>query len=182
MKNIIYIILLLTLSFSYAQNNEQQKEEQRIQKIKNELTALSASNTGLTENLKTEIDVLNITLPNFLKAVANVHKLNISASEALNQISISPSFPDVTVTNLLVFLCKEYQLTIDFTGNILAVKTYQNIEKPKERVIPISYDPSSNNLSIDVKGDKLYDVFKSALNDQKSGIRTSLVSFSSLDK
>jgi len=68
MKHILYIVLFLSFSFSFAQVNEQQKEEQRVQKIKNELTALSATNSGLTENLKTEIDVVNITLPNFLKA------------------------------------------------------------------------------------------------------------------
>lgn len=156
MKKIIYILFLICFSFSFAQ-----KEEQRIENIKNQLTALSVTNNGLTENLKTEITVKDIQLSTFLKAVAEVHKLNINSSNDLNNIIISPSFPDVTVTNLLVFLCKEHQLTIDFTGNILAVKRYKEPQKKEEkRIIPITYNPASSSISIDAKTDKLYDVFK----------------------
>ncbi|WP_299884431.1 general secretion pathway protein GspD [uncultured Lacinutrix sp.] len=161
MKKIIYIILLFYFSFSFAQ-----KEEQRIETIKNQLTALSVTNNGLTENLKTEITVKDIQLSTFLKAVAEVHKLNINSSNDLNNIIISPSFPDVTVTNLLVFLCKEHSLTIDFTGNILAVKKYQEPQKEiEERIIPITYIPANKSISIDAKGDKLYDVFKKIMDN-----------------
>lgn len=161
-KTLLYISLLLTVAFGYSQNEEQQ----RIKNIENQLTALSVSNSGLTENLKTELDVNNITLSNFLKAIANVHQLNINPSQGLDGISISPSFPDVTVQNLLIFLCKEYKLTIDFTGNILAVKQYTAPqEEPKERIIPIAYNPSNNSVSIDAKNDKLYDVFKRIMDE-----------------
>ena len=84
---------------------------------------------GLTENVKTEINVDNITLANFLLAVSDVHKVNINVSPELNQISIANNFTDVSVADLLVFLCKEYNLTIDFTGNILSIKQY--FEPPK---------------------------------------------------
>ncbi len=161
MKKIILIILLLCFSFSFAQ-----KEEQRIENIKIQLEVLSVNNNGLTENLKTEITVKDIELSTFLKAVAEVHKLNINSSNELNSIIISPSFPDVTVTNLLVFLCKEHKLTIDFTGNILAVKRYQEPRKEEEeRVIPITYNPSNSSISIDAKNDKLYDVFKKIMDN-----------------
>ncbi len=161
MKRLILIILLFCFSFSFAQ-----KEEQRIENIKNQLEVLSLNNNGLTENLKTEITVKDIELSTFLKGVAEVHKLNINSSNELNSIIISPSFPDVTVTNLLVFLCKEHKLTIDFTGNILAVKRYQEQKKEEEeRVIPITYNPSNSSISIDAKNDKLYDVFKKIMDN-----------------
>lgn len=155
MKKILYILLLLSFSFSFAQ-----KEDQRIQNIKNQLTALSLTNVGLTENVKTEIQVTDISLSNFLLGLSEIHKVNINVDPNLNQ-TIKNNFTNVTVADLLVFLCKEYDLTIDFTGNILSVKKYVEAPKqPEERIIPIHFDPTSNNVSLDVKNDKLYDVFK----------------------
>jgi len=161
MKKILYILLFVNFTFAFAQ-----KEDVRIQKIKNQLTVLSTESVGLTENLKTEVSVSNISLSNFLLALAEVHKLNLNVSQELNQISISPKFPNVIVTDLLVYLCKEYNLTIDFTGNILSFKPYKEIpEAPEKRIIPITYDPNSNTISIDAKADKLYDVFKKIMDE-----------------
>jgi len=155
MKKIL-LILLLSTCFCLAQQNDN-----RIETIKNQLTTLSVDNVGLTENVKTEINVNNITLPNFLLAVSNVHKLNINVAPELSSITLANNFSNVTVSDLLVFLCKEYDLSIDFTGNILSVKKHLKlVEAPQEKVIPVNYNPNGNLLTIDVKGDKLYDVFK----------------------
>lgn len=162
MKKILYLLLLLNMSFSFAQEDN----KQRIQNIKHQLEILSTETLGLTENVKTEVNVNNITLANFLLAVSDVHKVNINVAPELNQITIANNFTNVTVADLLVFLCKEYNLTIDFTGNILSIKKYQ--EKPKEteeRIIPILYNPANNSISIDAKGDKLYDVFKTIMDE-----------------
>ena len=158
MKNLIYI-LLLTVTFGFSQN-----EEQRLQKIKNQLTILSTDNSGLTENVKTDINVNNITLSNFLLAISDVHKVNINVSPELNQTTIANNFSNVTVADLLLFLCKEYGLTIDFTGNILSIKKYQKPqEEPEERIVPVAFNPSNNTISIDAKSDKLYEVFKTIM-------------------
>lgn len=150
------LILLLSTCFCLAQQNNN-----RIENLKNQLTALSVDNVGLTENVKTEISVNNITLPNFLLAISNIHKLNINVSPQLSNITLANNFSNVTVSDLLVFLCKEYDLNIDFTGNILSVKKHlKPIEKPENKVIPVLYTPNSNLLSIDAKGDNLYDLFK----------------------
>ena len=155
MKKITYILVLLC-GISFAQT-----EEERIEAIKNELSLLSQNTTGLAENIKTEIQVTNISLTNLLIAVSEVHKINIHSDPQLNQIIIANNFPNVTVADLLVFLCKEYKLTIEFTSNILAVKPYVIPPKEKvERVIPINYDTNSSFISIDAQGDKLSDVFK----------------------
>ncbi|MFD0963853.1 type II secretion system protein GspD [Pseudofulvibacter geojedonensis] len=155
MKKILLIFLLSTC-FCLAQQNDS-----RIENIKNQLTALSVDNLGLTENVKTEISVNNITLPIFLLAVSNIHKININVSPELNNITLANNFSNVTVSDLLVFLCKEYDLNIDFTGNILSIKKHHKpVEAPLEKIIPVNYNPNSNLLSIDAKGDKLYDVFK----------------------
>lgn len=166
MKKILYIILFTSCYLSFAQPQNGLEEQQRIQNIKNQLIILSTETVGLTENVKTEISVNNITLSNFLLAVSDVHKVNINVAPELNQITLANSFTNVSVADLLIFLCKEYQLTIDFTGNILSIKKYQNLpQQTEERIIPIVYDPNSNIISIDAKGDKLYDVFKRIMDE-----------------
>ncbi|MAB49469.1 MAG: general secretion pathway protein GspD [Flavobacteriaceae bacterium] len=161
MKKILYI-LLLSVSISYAQDDE----KQRISQIKNQLEILAIEVSGLNDVFKTEINATDLTLANLLLAVADVHKLNINPSQELNNQTISPSFPNVIVSDLLVFLCKEYSLTIDFTGTIMSVKRYtKEIEKPEKRVVPVVYDPNESNISIDAKGDKLYDVFKRIMDE-----------------
>jgi len=155
MKKILFILLFSTC-FCLAQQSDN-----RIENIKNQLTALSIDNVGLTENVKTEISVNNITLPNFLLAISNVHKLNFNVSPQLNNIKIANNFSNVTVSDLLIFLCKEYNLSIDFTGNILSIKKNMNpVEATIEKEIPIIYSPSNNLISIDAKDDNLYTVFK----------------------
>ena len=159
MKKTLYILLMLLLSIgaSFAQNDE----EQRISKLKQQLEILAVEVSGLNDVYKTEIDATNLTLSNLLLAVADVHKLNINPSEDLDTPRISPSFPNVIVSDLLIFLCKEYNLTIDFTGTIMSVKNHvKEIKKPEERIIPITYNLNNNTISIDAKDDKLYDVFK----------------------
>ena len=161
MKKTILIITLLICGFSHAQD-----QDQRILKIKNQLEFLATEVNGLTENVKTEINVDNITLSNFLLAISEVHKVNINISSQLKQISIANNFTDVSVADLLIFLCKEYNLTIDFTGNILSIKQFISApDIPKKRIIPIAYNPSNQTISIDAKGDSLYDVFKRIMED-----------------
>lgn len=159
-KLLLPIMLLIALAPGLAQDGE----AQRLQTIKNQLTILSADNSGFTENVKTDISISNITLANFLLAVSDVHKVNFNVSPELNSITIAPNFSNVSVADLLVYLCKEYELSIDFTGNILSIKKYQKPQKePEERIIPIAYNPSNNTVSIDAKGDKLYEVFKTIM-------------------
>jgi type IV pilus assembly protein PilQ len=156
MKNVFIIFILLTSFFGYSQ-----KEDPRIANIRNQLEILATDNAGLTENYKTEIQISTITLSNFLIALSDVHKVNINVAPELSQITLTNNFTNVTVSDLLVFLCKEYDLTIDFTGNILSIKKYQKpAEVIQERTIPVEFNPNNNTISIDAKNDNLYDVFK----------------------
>lgn len=164
MKRILYI-LLVTVQLGFAQS-QVSLENSRIQTIKNQLEVLTVDNVGLTEQVKTEINVSNITLSNFLLAISEVHKVNINLSPELNQITIVNNFSNVTVADLLVFLCKEYGLAIDFTGNILSIKKYvPPVSVPEERFIPIAFEPGDSTISIDAKNDKLYDVFKRIMDE-----------------
>ncbi len=160
MKKIILIILFCFVQFAVFG-----QEQQRIEAIKTQIEALAVDNVGLAENVKTDISVTNVSLSSFLLAVADIHKLNFNISSELNKISVATNFPNVTVADLLVFLCKEYELTIEFTGNILSIKKYiKPIEKIAVKEIPIQFDIKTERISLDIKSDSLYTVFKKIMN------------------
>lgn len=157
MKKLLFIIFLFT-HICFSQN-----DDSRLLNIKNKLELLSMESPGLNEEIKTDIDVRNITLENLLLGLSNIHKININLSQELNQITLVNNFTNVTVADLLVFLCKEYGLTIDFTGNIISIKKY--IQPKEEPQISVVYDPSNNTVSIDANSNKLYDVFKDIMDE-----------------
>jgi len=153
MRQLLPYIFFLTGLLGFAQDNK------RIDMIRNNIEAIAADTPGLTERVN--INIKEASLSDFLIAVSEIHKVNLSVSPKLKQISIVNNFTDVTVGDLLVFLSKEYNLSIDFTGNILAIKPY---EAPKEivaeKIIDVTYDPSGDLLTLNLKDDKLYDAFK----------------------
>lgn len=157
MKKILILLISFVFQFTFSQEN-------RIQQLKNNIDAISADAPGLSE--KTNINIKEASLSSFLLAIAEVHKLNISVAPNLNQINIINNFTDVNVGDLLIFFCKEYNLSIDFSGNILSIKSYEKpIEKETIKIIDVSYDLSSNLLSLNLKEDKLYDVSKKIMDE-----------------
>ncbi|GAA3774490.1 type II and III secretion system protein [Flavobacterium ginsengiterrae] len=152
MKRIITLFFILIFQISFSQEN-------RILQLKNNIESISADAPGLNE--KVNVNIKEASLSSFLLAVSQIHKLNFSVAGNLNQINIVNNFSNVTVGDLLIFLCKEYNLTIDFTGNILSIKKYEKpVEIQKTKEIDVLYDYANDLLSLNLKDDKLYDVFR----------------------
>jgi len=162
MRIITTVLLLLFFQLSFSQ-------DLRIQKIRTNIESIIPDAPGLNE--KVNIKIKEAPLASFLLAVSEVHKLNISVAPNLSQINIVNNFSDVTVVDLLVFLCKEYNLTIDFTGNILSIRTYEKpVEKLADKIIDVRYDLSGDLLSLNLKDDKLYDAFKRIMDESGKNI------------
>ncbi len=160
MNRIFISLLLLFLIYGSCYS----QETSRIITIENKLELLKISTPGLDEPIN--INIAQTTLANFLLAISKVHSLNINVSPELNSINIVNNFSDVTVKDILIFLIKEYNLEIDFTGNILSVKKY--VEPPKDnkaKEIIVVYSPSKHLLSLDLKKDKLDRVFRKIMDD-----------------
>ncbi|MCF6347029.1 MAG: general secretion pathway protein GspD [Flavobacteriaceae bacterium] len=156
MKNYINLKFALVLFFVCLATNLT-AQQNRIEQLKTKLESIIIDAPGLSQ--KAEINVNNVALSDFLQALATAHNINVNIHPDLNQISISNNFSNATVADVLIFVCKEYDLNINFTGNILSI--YKFIEqKPKHRKIPINYNPVSDNLSIDLQQDTLHIVFK----------------------
>lgn len=158
MKRFLYIVFLLIIFRAAGQ------EPDRIQNIQNNLELLALENSELSKNLKLDINVTNVTLPNFLIAVSKVHNLNLTVSPNLENVTIVNNFSEVSVADLLVFLCKEYGLTIDFTGNILSIKKYSPpAPEVLEKKIGVDYDRTGNLISLDLKNDPLGKAFRAIM-------------------
>ncbi|PRX57207.1 type II secretion system protein GspD [Flagellimonas meridianipacifica] len=152
-----YLVLIPLLLLFLSANSQ----EERIRSLRNNLEALAMDNPAYNETLKLEVNVSSVSLPNFLMAVSKVHQLNLSVSNDIANITIINNFSNVTISDLLLFLCKEYNLTIDFTGSILAIKSYRPTPvTPVEKVVQIGYDPNSGLISMDIGNDPLEKVFR----------------------
>ncbi len=152
-----FILIYITV-FVWSIGFAQEYDEQRIQTIQNQLTALTIDIEGLDERI--DITMQQASLATFLVAISEVHNINIDANPQLQNIRIINNFKDVTVADVLLYLCKTYDLSIDFTGTILYIKLYDEpVEEPEERVIPISFDPTTQNLTLELKSDNLSEAF-----------------------
>ncbi|WP_243743993.1 type II secretion system protein GspD [Tenacibaculum caenipelagi] len=122
------------------------------------LDSLQTKIIGL--NKKVDFSVNDIELPIFIRSVANTHKVNISIDPSLNNYTLSHNFSDATVSNILLYLCKEYSLTIEPLGNILSIKKYAPKLVFEKRNIPVKYDSVTDKFSIELINDTLSVAFK----------------------
>ena len=161
-KNILiigFILCLGALSFAQQPPANTTNEQNRIATIENKLKLFAVDVPALSDPVN--INISNTNLLNFLRAVSQVNKINISVSEELSSINIINGFNNVSVQELLIFLTKEYQLDIDFTGNILSIRKYTPpVQAPVEKEVIANYDVSRETLSTDFNNDPLPKVFR----------------------
>lgn len=179
MQKLIYILgivscLLLSVT-TYAND--------RIKQIENQLSAMTAEMPGLEE--KVQMSVSGVSIQEFMRGIADAHKLNISVDPAIQQEVVN-NFANATVSDVLIFICKEYELSINFIGSIMSIVKYDApkpvvVETPK-KVIQINYDKSGDKLFLDLNDDSLETVAKLITQKSKknmvlaSGVTPKLVS------
>jgi hypothetical protein len=164
-KYVVMLICVFTAQVLLAQ----EYDEARIQQLETRLASISTEVPGLSEKL--DITMQQANLSTFLLAISEVHSVNIDVHPDLQGIQIINNFKDVLVSDVLVYLSKNYNLTIDFTGTILFVKGLkEEIVKEGEREIPLLYDPSTQTLSVDLQNDNLANAFKSISDISGKGI------------
>ena len=155
-NNILKIVVCISLIFSI---NALGQNTNRISQLRLQLESVSVDSPGLLE--KADINVSNVILPDFLRALANAHKVNLNISPELGTLVISNNYSNATVGDILIFLCKEYNLTLDLTGNIIAIKKLKTPKKATlKKIIPISYDPILDLITIELTQDSLFVAFK----------------------
>lgn len=179
MKKNIYIVaifgcLLLSLN-TFGQD--------RIQKIENQLTVLTTDMPGLDE--KVQMSVSGVSIQEFMRGIADAHKLNISVDPSIQQTIVN-NFSNATVSDVLIFICKEYNLNINFIGSIMSIVKYSAPEpvktEPIKQELKISYNLNKDELTLDLKNDSIDAVVKAITQKSQknvilaSGISPKLVS------
>lgn len=147
---IVVIVVCVFLSLSlYA--------DDRIKQIESKLNSLTTEIPGLEETV--ELSVSGVSIQEFMRGLADAHKLNVSVDPSINQ-SIVNNFVSATVSDVLIFICKEYNLDINFIGSIMSIVKY---EKPKEitvKTLNIDYNSSTDKLSLDLKNNPIDEVVR----------------------
>ncbi|HBF20534.1 MAG TPA: hypothetical protein DDW81_10575, partial [Cryomorphaceae bacterium] len=155
------LILFLTLSFSlWAQ-------EDRFMLLKQQMDLVTSQSPGLEEPV--DLSVSNVPLKEFLRALGNSNKVNISVDPKVEGQVIN-NFNNVTVAEVLLFLAKQYSLDYDFTGNIIYAKPYMIEPDPivrEPKTIPMTYGSETGLITMELKNDSLPKVVK--LLTQKTG-------------
>ena len=135
--------------------------QDRIKQIETQLKSMTTEVPGLEENV--QMSVSGVSIQEFMRGIADAHKLNISVDPTIKQ-DIVNNFANATVSDVLLFVCKEYNLKINFIGTIMSIVKYE-VPKPVIIKIPkkelaISYNKAKDELTLDLKNDSLDAVVK----------------------
>ncbi len=152
-KNILLIVLLIILS-------NQVRSQDRFVILENKLSELAKENSGLNEEI--EISVNGASVQEFIRGVANSANINIDVDPSLD-ISIVNNFVGVKVSDILVFLARQYNLDISNIGSIITVEAFKEPKVPvlkKIDKINVTYNARNDLLSYDLANDTLWKVLK----------------------
>lgn len=152
----IFLLTCICCLLCFAKAHAQQPFN-RFSLIKHDLETLSDSlATGLSESAN--FSVVNIPLHELLRGVAETHHLNVSIHPALNQ-RVTNNFKDVSVKDMLLFLCQEYDLNIRFLGSIMSFHPFEKPAPPalpyEEERLDITYSSANDKLSVNLNRDSL---------------------------
>jgi len=113
---------------------------------------------GLSQNI--DVTVSDLPLTEFLRNIANSTGLNLNIDNAI-QGSVTNNFTNVPAIDVLIFLCKEYNLYVTITGRIISISKIENppAEVPLKK-INIIYDSVTHLISMDLVNDSLMRVLK----------------------
>jgi type IV pilus assembly protein PilQ len=148
-KRILFALIIFVPNYIGAQDKYDQLNEKLIK--------MAINVPSLDENVN--ISVTKASIQEFLRAVANNSGLNIDVDPTLN-ITVINNFSDVKVRDLLVYLCRQYDLELNIIGNIFNIYKNQKNESIKPKVGKVDFDTLSNVVSIDFSNVTLNDAIR----------------------
>jgi type IV pilus assembly protein PilQ len=135
--------------------------QDRFEQLEKKLSSMVAKVPELNETV--DISVNGVSIQEFLRGIANNVKININVDPALTYKVVN-NFTEVRVLDILLFVCREYNLDIKTVGNIISVIPYaeQVVDKPKkiEKRFVVNYEKASDLLSLELNNDSLVSVAK----------------------
>lgn len=126
--------------------------QDKFETMSSNLEQLSKEVPALNE--KVNISIAKASIQEFLRGVANNTGLNIDVDPSIN-ITVVNNFSDVKVRDLLVYLCRQYNLELKIIGNIFNIYKSTQPEITLPRNIPLKYDSSTNLVTFDYNNELL---------------------------
>lgn len=148
----LYTILFLFIGFRTVIYGQ----EDRFQQIENQLDAMIVDVPGLETPV--EYTLSGISAQEFLTALGISNNVNINVDPSID-INIYNSFTNVTVSEVILFMAKKYDLQVDFIGSIISISKYEKpvVIEPFVRKIPeITYDTVRSRISMNLSNDSLF--------------------------
>ncbi|HKC69662.1 MAG TPA: hypothetical protein VKG26_15600, partial [Bacteroidia bacterium] len=135
--------------------------QDRIEVLDQKLKELSKTVPQLKE--KVEFSLNGSSIQELLTGIATLHNLNVTVDPSVTG-KIYNNFTNVPVSEVFIFLCKQYNLDIVFTGSIMYFTPVpQAPVEPKKvlaKQLQISYDVAKSQISFDLQNDSLLLVCK----------------------
>jgi type IV pilus assembly protein PilQ len=135
--------------------------QDRFAVLETKLKDLSKTVPGLNE--KVQMSVNGISIQDFVRGMAAANNLNVSVDPVVAD-KIFNNFTDAPVSDVLIFLCKKYELDIAFIGNIMSISKFvvppPLPPKYQSKQIKVSYEAVTGMLSMDLTNDSLVMVAK----------------------
>ena len=152
-KKTIYIICLLklfTVSIACAQSVS---DSLHLTRIQNTLNEVAIGDPRYNETI--DISVNNMLVNDLLKNIAKAGGINLNI-ESSGEKRVSCNFKQVTISNAIFYICKEYGFDLELSGKILSI--YPCRIPYVEPVISIEYNQSEKLLTFDFTQAKVTDV------------------------
>ncbi|MBL4648290.1 MAG: type II secretory pathway, component PulD [Aureispira sp.] len=141
-------LLLLVMGTCQAQFS-------RMDELTEDLETFSEDQKNL--NRKIDISALG-SVQEIISSIAQQTKINITIDPTIQQNVVS-NFTKVKVKELLLYLCRQYDLDLKFTGSIISVVPYQApVKPPTLKELGVYYNKYNSTISLDLKNDTLSNV------------------------
>lgn len=156
MRSIVLFILILVISSANV------KSQDKYFVIQEKLILLSAGDIPAL-NEKVDISVTNVSIQELLRGIANNTGLNINVDPEL-KIDVINNFANVKVIDILMFLCRQYDLNISVTGNIINIFR-EKLHIPAVEKHSVEYNRESGMISVECDNEDLSVLAKAIVNE-----------------
>lgn len=146
------MIILVLIAFCYIA-----KGQDRFAILEQKLIELGKTSApGLNE--KVDLSINGATIQEFIRAVGVSNNLNVNVDPTIDA-KIVNNFSKVTAQEIFLFLCRNYNLDINFVGPILSFVKYTAPAAPIKTVsakkLNVTYEPVAGLISFDFQADTL---------------------------
>jgi len=148
----IRIIILALIAFCYVA-----KAQDRFAILEQKLIELGKTSApGLNE--KVDLSINGASIQEFIRAVGVSNNLNVNVDPTI-EAKIVNNFSKVSAQEIFLFLCKNYNLDINFVGPIMSFVKYTAPAAPVKTIsakkLNVVYEPVAGLISFDFQADTL---------------------------